>query len=90
VYGLDPFACFSELVAEGEDDDYEFRSCSRDILKGCSPIRILKTALKRSNLQSKPDFQTPRAIGASKISDFEPFLIYQSGYSPLDYRGSSY
>jgi hypothetical protein len=51
-----------------------FSSCSRDILLGCSPIGIAKTALKTVNSQFSADFDALEGSQTLKNGDFGLFL----------------
>ncbi len=73
-----------------DTDHYKNSSCSRDILLACSPISILKMALKPANFRFRADFQAPRASQTLENDDFDLFLRYQLACRPIEYRGSSY
>jgi integrase len=69
---------------------YAIHSCSRDILLVYSPISILKTVPKLVDPRFSADFPALRESQTLQNGDFERFLRYLSGCSPIEYCGSSY
>jgi hypothetical protein len=69
--------------------NYKNSSFSRNILKGCRPVRTSKSAPKLANGQAPRQFQTLRGFKLLQGRDFCRFLTCLSACSPLKYRGSS-